>query len=125
MDTYDDLFGNPVWDDYHPHHLGPDDRAFDDQCTLYSLSEWQTLLNKADVAHTTLGRATLAHTPPMWFLILDTGEVAAAIAPTPPCTSSMDWQSHGNHEAMMLANNLLDAIHGYRKPTTPYTTTEA
>ena len=53
------------------------------------------------------------------------GQVAAAIGHTPPCTASTGWQSHGNHEAMVLATNLLDAIHGYRKPITHYTTTEA
>ena len=125
MDTYDDLFGSPVWDDHHPHHLDPEDRAFDDKCTLYSLSEWKTLLDKANVEHATLGRVTLTGDAPLWYLILDTGEVAAAIGHTPPCTASTGWQSHGNHEAMVLATNLLDAIHGYRKPITPYTTTEA
>jgi hypothetical protein len=115
MDSYDDLFDNPLWDCYHPHHLTPEDRAFDAECKLYSTSEWKELFDRAGAEHATLGGTTVLqadHSLGLWFLIYDNGRVAAAFGETPPATASTDWQAHGNHEALMLARNLLDVIQG-------------
>ena len=115
MSAYDEVFDSPLWDDCHPHYLGPEDRAFDAECRLYSTTEWHSLMKRAGAEYAELGGLTVMQADQglgLWFLLYDGGRVASAFGETPPPSASADWCSHGNHEAMMLARNLLDVIQG-------------